>query len=314
MFSVRILGSSSATPAFSRFTSSQVVNFNDRYYLIDCGEGTQMQLQKFHIKYSRIDAMFISHLHGDHMLGAPGLLSSLSIYERTKPLPVYAPRGLKDILEMIFHHSDTVLRYEIEFHALEDFAPGEILFSSDRLEVISIPLKHRSFCRGFVFREKNKRRKFNFFKAKGLEVPKEYFHLLKQEKDVTLPDGRLIRANDLLMDREPPCSYAYCSDTMPDPEVIDYIRDVTLLYHEATFTHDMRDRAYETHHSTARDAGEAALKSGAKRLIIGHFSARYRELDALLDEALQVFPQTELALEGKVFDLREMNEAINNEE
>src|SRR5688572_24173485 len=118
MFQVRILGNSSATPAFARFTSSQVVNFNDRYYLIDCGEGTQMQLQKYHVKYSRIDALFITHLHGDHMLGAPGLLSSFSIYERTKPLPVFAPRGLKEILELIFKYSDTVLRYKVEFHAL----------------------------------------------------------------------------------------------------------------------------------------------------------------------------------------------------
>lgn len=263
-----------------------------------------MQLQKYHVKYSRIDALFISHLHGDHMLGAPGLLSSLSIYERGKPLPVFAPRGLKEILEMIFRYSDTVLRYEIEFHALEDYAPGEVIFTSDRLEVISIPLRHRSFCRGFIFREKNKRRKFNFFKAKSLEIPKEYFHLLKQERDVTLPDGRLIQANDLLLDREPPCSYAYCSDTMPDPELIPYIKDVTLLYHEATFTHDMADRAYETHHSTARDAANAAAQANATQLVIGHFSARYRELDGLLHEARAVFPETELAIEGRLFDLR----------
>jgi ribonuclease Z len=308
MFSVRILGSSSATPAFSRFTSAQVVNFNDRYYLVDCGEGTQMQLQKFHVKYSRIDAIFISHLHGDHMLGAPGLLSSLSIYERTKPLPVYAPRGLWEILQMIFHYSDTILRYTIEFHALEDFAPGDVIYSTDRMEVVSVPLKHRNFCRGFIFREKNKRRKFNFFKAKALEIPKEYFHLLKQEKDVTLPDGRKILADEMLFDRELPCSYAYCSDTMPDPELIPYLKDVTLLYHEATFTEDMKERAYETHHSTARDAANAAMEAGVKKLIIGHFSARYRELEPLLVEALEVFPETELALEGKLFDLRETAE------
>jgi ribonuclease Z len=304
MFSVRILGNSSATPAYGRFTSSQVVTFNDRYFLIDCGEGTQMQLQKYHFKYSRIDALFISHLHGDHVLGAPGLLSSLSIYERTKPLPVFAPRGLLEILKMIFHYSDTVLRYEIEFHALEDFEPGEVIFSSDRLEVISIPLLHRSFCRGFIFREKNKRRKFNFFKAKALEIPKEYFHLLKQERDVTLQDGRVIRADDLLFDRELPCSYAYCSDTMPHEGLIDYIKNVTLLYHEATFTHDMRDRAHETHHSTARDAGQVALQAAVQQLIIGHFSARYRDLAPLLEEAREVFPATELALEGHTFDLR----------
>lgn len=305
MFSVRILGSSSATPAFSRFTSAQAVNFNDRYYLVDCGEGIQMQLQKYHVKYSRIDAIFITHLHGDHMLGAPGLLASLSIYERTKSLPLFAPRALMEILQLIFHHSDTVLRYELEFHALEDYAPGEVLFSTDRLEVVSFPLRHRAFCRGFLFREKNKRRKFDFFKAKSLGIPKEYFHLIKQERDVTLPDGRFIKAADLLQDREPPCSYAYCSDTMPCEEMLPYIQDVSLLYHEATFEEELRERAHSTHHSTARDAGETALKVGAQRLIIGHFSARYRELDGLLAEAQAVFPATDLALEGRVFDLRE---------
>ncbi len=305
MFQVRILGNSSATPAFSRFTSSQVVNFNDRYYLIDCGEGTQMQLQKYHIKYSRIDALFITHLHGDHMLGAPGLLSSLSIYERTKPLPVFAPRGLMEILEMIFRYSDTVLRYALEFHALEDFAPGEVIFKTDQLEVVTIPLHHRSFCRGFLFREKTKRRKFDFFKAKALEIPKEFFHLLKLENDVTLPDGRHILARDLLLDRDPPCSYAYCSDTMQNEEMKPFLQNVSLLYHEATFGEEFRARAHETHHSTAREAGETAASVQAKRLIIGHFSARYRELDQLLAEARAVFPETELALEGYVFDLRE---------
>lgn len=304
MFSIRILGTSSATPAFSRFTSAQVVHFNDRYYLIDCGEGTQMQLQKYHVKYSRVDALFISHLHGDHMLGVPGLLASFSIFERTKPLPVFAPRALMDILNIIFHHSDTELKYEIQFHALEDFKPGEVIFSTDRMEVLSLPLHHRAFCRGFLFREKEKRRKFNFFKAKSLEIPKEYFHLLKQERDVTLPDGREIKADDLLMEREDPCSYAYCSDTSPSEELIDYIRGVSLLYHEATFTQDMRMRAHETHHSTAYDAAQAALQSGAQQLVIGHFSARYRELDPLLREARSVFPETELAVEGRLFELR----------
>lgn len=304
MFSVRILGSSSATPAYSRFTSAQVVNFNDRYYLVDCGEGTQMQLQKFRIKFSRIDAIFISHLHGDHMLGAPGLLSSLSIYERTKPLHLYAPKGLMVILEMIFKSSDTVLRYEIVFHPLEDFEPGEVIFNTDRLEVVSLPLEHRAFCRGFLFREKNKRRKFNFFKAKSLEIPKEYFHLLKQERDVTLQDGREIKADDLLFEREQPLSYAYCSDTMHAPALYPFIKNVSLLYHEATFMTDLEERAHQTHHSTAAEAGRVAAKVQAQKLIIGHFSARYRDLDPLLQEAKAEFENTELAIDGKVFDLR----------
>ena len=304
MFTVRILGSSSATPAFQRFTSAQVVNYNDRYYLIDCGEGTQMQLQRYRIKYSRIDGIFISHLHGDHILGAPGLLASLSIFERRAPLPIYAPRGLKEILELVFHHSDTQLSYEIQFHALEDFEPGTVIFQTDRLEVKTIPLRHRTFCNGFVFQEKNKRRKFNFYKAKEMGIPKEYFHLLKQGNDIELSDGTQIGADEVLFPAEPPLSYAYCSDTCYHDEYIPYFEDVSPVYHESTFLDELSSRAKSTDHSTAKEAGMAARRANAKKLIIGHFSARYKDLTPLRDEARAEFPNTDLALEGKVFDLR----------
>ena len=304
MFTVRILGSSSATPAFQRFTSAQVVNYNDRYYLVDCGEGVQMQLQKYRIKYSRIDALFISHLHGDHILGAPGLLASLSIFERNNPLPVFAPRGMKEILDLVFHHSDTTLKYEIQFHALEDFEPGEVIFETERLTVTSIPLKHRTFCRGFVFKEKNKRRKFNFYKAKELGIPKEYFHLVKAGNDITLPDGREIMADQVLMKREPPLSYAYCSDTCYDEGYHPFIEETSLLYHESTFMDALASRAKDTDHSTAKQAGITAAKANVKKLIIGHFSARYKDLKPLLEEAQAEFENTDLATEGRLFDLR----------
>lgn len=304
MFTVRILGSSSATPAFSRYTSAQVVNYSDRYYLIDCGEGVQVQLQKYKIKYSRIDGIFISHLHGDHILGAPGLLASLSIFERTAPLPVYAPKGLEEILNVVFRQSETDLKFELEFHALEDFEPGEVIFETERMEVRSIPLEHGTFCRGFRFSEKNKRRKFNFYKAKELGIPKEYFHLIKQERDITLPDGREIPADDVLMEREPPLSYAYCSDTCPNEATLEHIRDVSLLYHESTFMDVLRDRARHTFHSTAREAGHVAASVNAKKLVIGHFSARYRDLEPLLAEARTEFENTDLATQGRVFDLK----------
>lgn len=304
MFTVKILGSSSATPAFQRFTSSQVVNYNDRYYLIDCGEGTQMQLQKYRIKYSRIDALFISHLHGDHILGAPGLLSSLSIFERNAPLPVFAPRGLKEILEIIFHYSDTYLKYDLQFHALEDFEPGEVIFETDRMSVTTLPLQHRTFCRGFLFQEKGKRRKFNFYRAKELGIPKEYFHLLKQEQDVELLSGEVIKADDVLFPREDPLSYAYCSDTCYQEELVPYIKKVSLLYHETTFMDNLKQRAKDTDHSTALEAGKIAQLAEARKMIIGHFSARYKDLLPLLEEARGEFPNTELALEGCTFDLR----------
>lgn len=304
MFSVQILGNSSATPAFNRFPSAQVLNFNDRYYLIDCGEGLQMQLQKYHIKFSRIDGIFISHLHADHILGLPGLLASLSIFERTTPVVLVAPRGIMDVLEPIFRHSETILKYKIDFRPLEDVEPGGIVFETERLRVNCFELFHRTYCRGFRFSEQNKRRKFNFFRAKELEIPREYFHLLKQENDVTLPDGRSIRADEVLHPREHILSYSYCSDTRFDERIAPFIEGSSLLYHEATFMEDMRARADQTWHSTAMDAARMALLSQAERLAIGHFSARYRDLVPLLEEARSLFPSTELALEGRTFDLK----------
>lgn len=304
MFSVQILGNSSATPAFARFPSSQVVNYNDRYYLVDAGEGVQMQLQRYKIKFSRLDAVFISHLHGDHILGFPGLAASLSIFERPNPLPVFAPRGLRKIMKTVLDFSDTYIKYDLEYHDLEDYQPGDVIFTNDRLQVKLLPLEHRTFCRGFLFEEVNKRRKFDFYQAKALGIPKEYFHLLKQENDVTLPDGTVISCDDVLMPREEPLSYAYCSDTRYAEELVPYLKDVSLLYHEATFLDEMKKRADETFHSTALEAGKIAAMANAKKLILGHFSARYRDLNPLLQEARSVFPNAELGLEGRIFDLR----------
>lgn len=305
MFKVHILGTSSATPAFHRHPSAQVVSYNDRYYLIDCGEGTQMQLQKYRIKFSRLDAIFISHLHGDHILGIPGLLSTLNIFERTRPLPIYAPAGLKGIIETVFALSETYLRYELQFHPLEETEVGSVLFENDRLQITTLPLNHRTFCRGFLFKEINKRRKFNFFKAKEAEIPNEYFHLIKQETDVTLLDGRTLRADDFLFPADPTLSYAYCSDTAYNEELLPYLEGIQVLYHEATFLENLKKRAKETQHSTALEAATIAQKAKVKLLIIGHYSARYKDLHPLLEEASSVFEQTSLAIEGKVYDLKE---------
>lgn len=304
MFTVQILGNSSATPAFSRFPSSQVVNYNERFYLVDCGEGTQMQLQRYRVKFARIDGIFISHLHGDHILGFPGLAASLSIFERNRPLPVFAPRGLETIYKTIFDLSDTFLKYPLEFHALEDYEPGDTIFETDRMAVKLLPLQHRTFCRGFLFQEVNKRRKFDFYKAKSLGIPKEYFHLVKQENDITLPDGRHIKADEVLFPREEPLSYAYCSDTRYNENLVPYIENVSLLYHESTFLHEKKKRADQTYHSTAKEAGKIAAMAKAKKLVLGHFSARYRDLNPLLEEARSEFPDTELGLEGRTFDLK----------
>ncbi|MEZ4829647.1 MAG: ribonuclease Z [Bacteroidia bacterium] len=305
MFQVQILGTSAAIPTNSRLPSAQVVTINDRHHLVDCGEGTQIQLLRSKVKYSRLDAIFISHLHGDHILGVPGLLNSLSLYERNFPLKLFAPSGLKDILDLVFEQTHSYLNFELEFIPTEDFAPGSVLYETDRYQVFALPLEHRIFCRGFRFVEINKRPRFDFYKAKALEVPNQYFGLLKQGNTVEMEDGRTITPEDVLLPPESPLSFAYCSDTKYNEELIDHIRHTRLLYHESTFLHDMQARANETAHSTALDAGRIALAAEVNQLLLGHFSARYKDLKPFLDEARSVFPNTMLAKEGYVFNVKD---------
>ncbi|MEZ4773182.1 MAG: ribonuclease Z [Bacteroidia bacterium] len=305
MFEVQILGTSAAIPTNSRLPSAQVVTINDRHHLVDCGEGTQIQLLRAKVKYSRLDAIFISHLHGDHILGVPGLLNSLSLYERNFPLKLFAPSGLKDILDLVFEQTHSYLNFELEFIPTEDFAPGSVLYETDRYQVYALPLEHRIFCRGFKFVEINKRPRFDFYKAKALEVPNQYFGLLKQGNQVELEDGRTITPDDVLLPPENPLSFAYCSDTRYNEELIDHIRHTRLLYHESTFLNDMQARAQETSHSTALDAGRIASAAEVNQLLLGHFSARYKDLKPFLDEARSVFPNTLLAKEGYVFNVKD---------
>ncbi|MDX2249753.1 MAG: ribonuclease Z [Bacteroidia bacterium] len=305
MFQVQILGTSAAIPTNSRLPSAQVVTINDRHHLVDCGEGTQIQLLRSKVKYSRLDAIFISHLHGDHILGVPGLLNSLSLYERNFPLKLFAPSGLKTILDLVFEQTHSYLNFELEFIPTEDFAPGSIFYETDRYQVYALPLEHRIFCRGFKFVEINKRPRFDFYKAKALEVPNQYFSLLKQGNTIELEDGRVVSAEEVLLPPENPLSFAYCSDTRYNEELIDHIRHTRLLYHEATFLQDMQDRAAETAHSTALDAGRIASAAEVNQLLLGHFSARYKDLTPFLDEARSVFPNTILAKEGYVFNVKD---------
>lgn len=305
MFEVQILGTSAAIPTTTRNPSAQVVSINDRHHLVDCGEGTQMQLLKYKVRFSRLDAIFISHLHGDHILGLPGLLNSLSLYERNFPLFLFAPSGLKETLDAVFKQTQSYLGYELMFIPLEDYEPGDIIYENKTFHVELLPLDHRVFCRGFRFVEGKKKRKFDFFKAKSMGIPNKYFGLLKQGNEVTLDDGRLISPDEVLFPAEPPLSYAYCSDTRYSERLVDYIKDTHLLYHEATFMEDMRNRAASTAHSTAKQAGTIAKAAEVKKLLLGHFSARYKDLDLLLEEARTVFPETALANEGDVHKLKD---------
>lgn len=305
MFEVRILGTSAAIPTNSRFPSAQVVTIRDRHHLVDCGEGTQMQLLKNRIKLSRLDAIFISHLHGDHVLGLPGLLNSLSLYERNFPLTLFGPAGLKTMLDAIFAQTRSYLTYELNFVPTEDFSPGEVIYQAKDYQVELLPLKHRIFCRGFRFRESEDQKRFDFYKAKSLNVPNPYFKLLKQGNTVVLEDGRTILPEDVLVDPEAPLSYAYCSDTHYYEELIPYLKQTTLLYHESTFLEDLAKRAKETGHSTALQAGKIAKAADVKQLLLGHFSARYKDLAPFLEEAQSIFPSASLAIEGQVHKLKD---------
>jgi len=299
-FEVTILGSSSATPIFNRNPTAQVLNINERLYLVDCGEGTQQQMLRYDIKASRIDYIFISHLHGDHYLGLIGLLSSLHLNGRTKPLNIYCPAPLKEIIELQFNYSETVIQYPIEYHFTDPVQP-QLLVENQDVIIESIPLDHRIPCTGFLFRQQKRLRKLIKEKVEELKIPIEYFSRLKKGEGYTDEKGKLYSNGELTTDSERPRTYAYCSDTLYNEGYHNQIANADLLYHEATFLNNMHNRALETHHTTALQAAEIAVKTNAKKLLIGHFSARYKTLNDLLDEARSVFPDTELAIEGKTF-------------
>lgn len=301
-FELTILGSSSATPIFNRNPSSQALNANEKIFLIDCGEGTQSQLLRYGIKSQRIDHIFITHLHGDHYLGLVGLLSSLHLNGRIKPMHIYAPPGLQEIVELQFKHSQTILRYQIVFYSIQNITP-EVIYENNELTVETIILSHRIPCTGFKFTEKQRLPKIIRSKAEALDIPVEYIPLIKKGFSYTSKDGKIYTAEELTMPADTPKSYAYCSDTICNWEYIESIRNVDMLYHEATFMHNMLDRALETFHTTALQAAEIAIKANVKKLLLGHFSARYRDLAPLLEESRTVFPNSELAIEGVTFNI-----------
>lgn len=301
-FEVTILGSSSATPIYNRNPTAQALNINERLYLIDCGEGTQQQMLKFDVKASRIDHIFISHLHGDHYLGLVGLLSSLHLNGRVKPLKLFGPAHLKEIIDIQFKYSETTLHYELEFYPTDPTAPQVIMENNDII-VETIPLDHRISCTGFIFKQKKTLRKLIKEKIEALEIPVNFYSQLKRGLNYIAPDGKVYQNDELTIDSAAPKMYAYCSDTLYNQQYFEQIANANLLYHEATFLHNMLDRALQTHHTTAWQAADVALQTNAQQLLIGHFSARYKVLNELLDEARGVFPNTELAIEGKTFTI-----------
>lgn len=301
-FDVLILGSSSATPIYGRHPTAQLINVNEQLYLVDCGEGTQVQLIKYGIRSNRIKHIFISHLHGDHYLGLIGLISSMHLVGRKDDLHVYGPPGLKEIIDLHFLHSQTVLRYMLHIHTTQDETKN-VVFENENIQVSTFPLNHRIACTGFRFDEKKRLPSINREKVSAIGIPPTHLPSIKRGQDYTAPDGTVHHWQDLTIAPPPSRSYAYCSDTVRTSSYLPFIQYVDLLYHEATFLHEMLDRAVDTYHTTALQAAEIAAEVGAKRLLIGHYSARYKDLKPLLQESKSVFEATQLALEGNWYSI-----------
>ncbi len=299
---VTILGTSSGGPFHGRHYTSQFVQVGKHCFLVDCGEGTQMQVFKYKIKADRCNQLFISHMHGDHVFGLMGLITNWSLKRRTDPLQLFSPPGLQELIETTIRVCGVRLTYPLEFHEVDTIVSAKI-FENNAVEVWTIPLNHRAPTSGWLFREKPKPRNIRPEMLEQYGITKDYGQIkaIKAGADLVLPDGRTISNNELTQESMP-LSYAFCSDTTPSAEVAEVVRGVDLLYHEATFTEENIAEAAFTCHSTARQAATIAQKAGVKRMIIGHFSGRYADADQHLKEAREVFPNTELAAEGFCWD------------
>ncbi|NJM94437.1 MAG: ribonuclease Z [Cytophagales bacterium] len=299
-FRTHILGSSSAAPAHGRSQSAQLITHGHHHFLIDCGEGTQMQLLRYDLPLHRIEAVFISHLHGDHCLGLPGLISTLNLYGRQRPLYVFAPPGLLEIILLQFKYSDTHLGFRLHFQALAQ-PERQLIYHTKELEVFAFPLRHRVPCFGFELAEKPRPPKLDKTKLPAA-ISLAQIGALKRGEDLFDDDGQLLHRNaELTLPPLPPRRFIYCSDTLFSPELVPLLQGADLLYHEATFLHELAARAQETAHTTARQAGELARLASIKQLLIGHFSTRYGQLEPFLEEARREFEATHLAQEGLNF-------------
>ncbi|MBT6029606.1 MAG: ribonuclease Z [Crocinitomicaceae bacterium] len=301
-FEVTILGCGSAVPTLLRSASAQYVNVLERHLLLDCGEGTQVQLRKFKTKFQKIDHVFISHLHGDHFLGLIGLLSSFHLLGRTRPLHIYAPSSLREIIDVTMKASQTHLNYRWILYDL-NFNNKEVIFEDKLIQIESFPLKHRIDCCGFLIKEKKRELNVLKDKIKEFSIPLAQIPGIKKGKDLILKDGTIIKNQLITKEPLPERSYAYCSDTTYSNKVIDAVREVDVLYHEATFTEEKRARAKETFHSTALQAATVAANSKVGKLIVGHYSARYKELDDFDKEISPVFNNYQLAYDGMIITL-----------
>lgn len=296
-----ILGCYAATPRTITNPTAQVLEMKNRMFLIDCGEGTQVQLRKNKIKFSRIEHIFISHLHGDHFYGLVGLISTFMLLNRQTDLHVYGPKGVKEVILLQLRLSNSYTGYNLYFHELENTA-SEVIFEDERVVVRTIPLKHRVYTNGYLFQEKNPERKLNIEAIEDHDIDVVYYRKIKYGGDITLDDGRVIPNEKLTFDPEPAMSYAFCSDTLYDESIVPLIENVNVLYHESTFLDTEEHLAEKTMHSTARQAAHIAKKANAEYLILGHYSTRYDKIERFKHEAESIFPNILLADDGREFE------------
>ena len=297
-----ILGCHSATPRHDANPTSQVLEVKGHLFLIDCGEGTQVQLRRFKIKFARVKHIFISHLHGDHFFGLVGLVSTFRLLGREADLHIYGPKGIKEAITLQLKLGKSWTNYNLCFHELESDEPT-ILFEDEKVTVTTIPLHHRVYTNGFLFQEKVGERKLDIEAVEAAKIDRSYFKKIKQGHDVLSEEEKIIANKEITLDPDPVKSYAYCGDTAYFPQVIPQITDVTALYHEATFLDEHQDLAIKTMHSTAREAATIAKSAQVGTLILGHYSGRYGNLEDFKAEAQEVFKNVQLAEDGKAFEL-----------
>ena len=298
MFGVTILGNNSALPAYERHPTAQVVTLNEQLFLIDCGEGTQMQLARYKVKRGKINHIFISHLHGDQYFVLLGLITSMGLLGREQDLHIYAPPPLKDIIHLQLEAASTALPFTLHFHPLEKEG---VLIDHPKFSVSCFATRHRIPCWGFIIREKKKPRKIDKDKITAYQIPAAYYERLKEGLDYETRSGEIIKNEWVTRPGIPPKSYAFCADTIYDESIADKTKDVSLLYHETTYLKDLEERAAARYHSTTLQAAAIAQKANASKLLIGHFSSKYETLETFLEETIQAFPNTQLAIEGVTY-------------
>ncbi len=295
-----VLGCHSASPGINTYPTSQVLDIRNHIFLIDCGEGTQVLLRKYKVKFSRIKRIFISHLHGDHYFGLVGLISTFRLLTRESDLHIYAPKGLKDVITLQMKLADSWTNYKLIFHELSS-KKSELIFEDDKIEVYTIPLDHRIYCNGFLFKEKSHDRKLEINKVKAANIDMAYYRKLQQGFDVTNKHGVVVKNSEVTQSGPKPKSYAFCSDTAFNASIVPVLNNVDTMYHESTFLEQHSKLALQTKHSTAKEAATIAKLANVRTLILGHYSSRYDDLNDFKKEAQEIIENVELSETGKEF-------------